>query len=138
MSNLNNEIKEAIMKEIQWDFVKSSGKGGQNVNKVNTAAEARWSISRNRVFDETQKGKIRSKLSGRINSNDEIVIKKNNSRSQLRNKESAIEELFNSIDKSLEKKKLRIKTKPSQASKKKRLEEKKKRSEIKNSRRNPI
>ena len=125
--------------EQEWVFTasRSSGPGGQNVNKVNTRVELRFLIGASEVLTEEEKLLIREKFSARINANDELIITSQSERSQLRNKEKTIEKFFSLLFFALTPKKNRKRTKPTQASILRRLEEKRKRSEKKD-RRKPI
>lgn len=114
---------------------KSSGPGGQNVNKVNSRVELRININDCDLFTVDEKGKIFKKLENKINKEFELVIVRQTERSQLKNKEKAIEAFYKIIETALKKEKVRKKSKPSKAVIQKRLEEKKKLSEKKNNRR---
>jgi len=120
--------------EITIDFVRSSGPGGQNVNKVSSKAQLRWNVGASAVFSAEQKELIRQNLRGRLNKRDEIVISSDEERSQLQNKEKALALFYELIKRSLEVPKKRIPTRPSRGSKEKRLESKTQRSQLKKER----
>jgi ribosome-associated protein len=121
----SEEIKKKLENECIFSASRSSGPGGQNVNKVNTRIELRFSITSSEIFSEEEKDKIRAKLKNRINSGDELVLFSEAKRSQLGNKILVTEKFFALVEKSLTIQKKRVKTSPSASSKAKRLESKK-------------
>ncbi len=115
-------------------FARSSGKGGQNVNKTSTKVILHWSIKNSQVLTEEEKGRVRLVLANRINNEDELVLMSEEERSQPQNKEIAIARLQELVAGALHVPKKRRPTHPSKASKLKRLESKKIRSRIKQAR----
>ena len=121
--------------EITFQTTRSGGKGGQNVNKVETAVIGYFDITASQILNEEQKSVITEKLSNRINNEGMLFVKSQTYRTQLENKDEVIRKINELIAKALEKKKKRKPTKISKAAKEKRLESKKKKGDIKEGRR---
>jgi ribosome-associated protein len=123
---LPDSIKEQLLAEVQFSASRSGGPGGQNVNKVNTKIELRFSVQNSAVLDENQKQLILSKLKNRINNEGDLLVNSSTERTQWRNKEKAKQKFFELIEKALTKPRKRKKTQPTTASQLKRIENKKK------------
>ncbi|KFF10277.1 alternative ribosome rescue aminoacyl-tRNA hydrolase ArfB [Chryseobacterium soli] len=121
-------------KELSFKTSRSSGAGGQNVNKVETSVTVLWKVAESEFFNDRQKELIQTKLKNRINAEGFLFLTVSESRTQLMNKNKAIEKILEIVAKSLIIPKTRIATKPSRAKKEKRLNTKKKLSEKKENR----
>jgi ribosome-associated protein len=131
--NLNISIFSMDIQQFNRDFSsefkfsasRSSGPGGQNVNKVNSKVELRFQVDQSELLSENEKFLIHLHLKNRINSEGEFVITVQTDRSQLKNKEEAIEKFYQFIIKALTPCKKRRSTTPTRASVERRLKMKK-------------
>ncbi len=110
--------------EIRLEFARSSGPGGQNVNKVSSKAQLRWHVGGSAAFTDGEKASIRAFAGNRLTKDDEIALSAESERSQLQNREEAIRRLRELVRAALAPKKKRTPTKVSRSQKRKRLESK--------------
>ncbi|SNC77312.1 ribosome-associated protein [Hymenobacter gelipurpurascens] len=117
---------DAFLPELQFQTSRSSGPGGQNVNKVESRVELRFSIPASQLLTEEQKETLLQKLASKLTTESELLISAQEDRSQLRNKEIAVQKFYETLRKALHKPKARKATKPSKGAVRQRLESKKK------------
>lgn len=129
----NNHIitSAELLPELEFSTSRSSGPGGQNVNKVSTKVIIRWNLLHSTLITDEQKMVLLNKLSGQLTREGELIINSQESRSQLQNKELALEKLDTLLRKAMTKPKARKATKPTKSSKVKRVDNKKRHAEKK-------
>jgi ribosome-associated protein len=125
----------AFLPEITFQTSRSSGPGGQNVNKVESRVELRWHLQNSQVLSEEQKQLILEKLAGQLTTEGYLLVTAQDDRSQLRNKEIALTRFHQLLQKSLRRPKPRRATRPSAGAVRQRLEGKKRQGEKKANRR---
>jgi ribosome-associated protein len=129
--------KEALLKEVTFKAVRSSGSGGQHVNKVSSKVELAFNLSVSQVFSETQKERLLLKLQHRLTKTGVLMLQCGESRSQHKNKELVIKRFLVLITNGLIIPKKRIRTKIPKAVIRKRLKSKRKLSDKKANRKKP-
>lgn len=126
--------QEQIYNELEFKAVRSSGAGGQHVNKVATKVELSFSIPNSLGLSDTEKERLLKNLANRLSKEHILTLTSQESRSQHRNKELVTKRFFELLKKALIKPKSRRATKPTKASIKRRIEAKKQQSEKKENR----
>lgn len=125
-------ISRIAYNEFDFEFARSSGPGGQHVNKTNSAAILRWNVNETLAFSEEQKTKLQYKL--KTTQDGDVIVRSEEHRDQEKNKKRCLEKLDEAIDRALFIPKKRRPTKPSRSQKEKRIKAKKIRSDVKKSR----
>lgn len=118
--------KELAIQELNFKAVRSSGAGGQHVNKVSTKIELSFDVEGSNALSETEKSRIYRKLGKKLSKMNVLQLQCDESRSQHKNKELAINRFLETMTNALKVKKIRRKTKPSRSAIAKRLNSKKK------------
>jgi ribosome-associated protein len=134
---LSSKIKEKLLSELTYSSSRSSGPGGQNINKVSSKVELRFMVEASGCLNDLQKQLILRKLKNRITKSGELVLSSQKERTQRQNKQIVTLKFFEMLEKALMPSKKRIKTKPGKGAVLKRLEWKKKHSLKKQLRRDP-
>ncbi len=126
------------MSELSVQFARSGGKGGQNVNKVETKAELYFNIAASPSLDDQTRTRLLKKLASRVDSEGVLKITAQEHRSQYRNREEAAKKFIQVLQMALKPETPRRATKPTKSSKEKRIEEKKQHGRRKLTRRKPM
>ncbi|MGF1577841.1 MAG: alternative ribosome rescue aminoacyl-tRNA hydrolase ArfB [Gemmataceae bacterium] len=132
--NHNTHIPE---EEVSWTFVRASGPGGQNVNKVASKAQLRWAFEANNTLRPDVKSRLRQQQKNRLTTEGDMIFVSQKYRDQERNREDCIGKLKDAIQRALHVPKTRKKTKPTRASRERRITAKKQRGEKKAARKRP-
>jgi len=126
-----NRFIEIPESEIQEAYIRSSGPGGQNINKVASAVQLRYDMDASETLSTEVKARLRKLFSNRINSEGVLIIKANRYRTQTKNRKDARERLAEIIRASIRAPRRRIITKPSMKFRQTRVDNKKRRTKIK-------
>jgi ribosome-associated protein len=120
--------------DLEWKFIRSSGPGGQNVNKVASAVQLRFLLATNLTLPAAVKNRLRRNAGQKLNDDGSILIVARSERSQEQNRREALEKLTDMIREAMIEPKLRKKTRPTRASQVRRIEAKKHRGDTKKKR----
>ena len=123
-----------VSTEIKFQTARSGGKGGQNVNKVETMVEGYYHVAGSRLLTDEQKTVVSEKLASRINSEGFLLVKSQQHRTQLQNKQQVVKKTNELIAAALLKQKKRVPSKPGKAAREKRIQSKKRNAEVKEGR----
>jgi ribosome-associated protein len=127
--------KRDFTKEVKFFASRSSGPGGQSVNKVNTQIQLRFNITSSVILNDKEKSALLFKLKSQLTKDGDLIITAQTERSQVQNKKQALFKFYMLLENLLIPDKVRIATRPSKAVKSRRLEQKRRRSEQKSLRR---
>ncbi|SDB64313.1 ribosome-associated protein [Flavobacteriaceae bacterium MAR_2010_188] len=129
--------QDLLLKELAFKAIRSSGSGGQHVNKTSSKVEVQFIVSQSEALDEEEKAKLINELSSKLTNDYRLILQCGETRSQHKNKEIVIQRLINILDGALADEKQRIKTRVPIKARKMRLKNKRIRSEKKENRRPP-
>ncbi|WP_319559697.1 alternative ribosome rescue aminoacyl-tRNA hydrolase ArfB [Marispirochaeta sp.] len=130
-------MRQWIQENGDERFARSAGPGGQNVNKLNTKVQLRIAVDQLPGLSEAEIERLKERLGGRIDTSGELLVQAQDSRSQIRNREIAVERALALISGALKVRKPRKATRPSFSAKARRIEHKKARGAVKRQRRPP-
>lgn len=123
-----------LQPELQYQFARSGGAGGQNVNKVATKAELRFNVRQSQVLTDGERVILEEKLASKLTTEGELVLTHQTERTQLANKEKVTKKFYRLIEKAFEKPRPRKATKPSRSAIDERISSKKHKGEVKEKR----
>jgi ribosome-associated protein len=129
--------KEKLLSELEFKAVRSSGAGGQNVNKVSSKVVLTFDLENSSSFSEEEKSLLKQRLVSKLTQNNVLILNCDENRSQVKNKTTIIKRFLSIIEKGLHKPKIRKATKTPKSVKEKRLNSKKIMSALKQNRKKP-
>lgn len=130
--DIRKKIKLRLLdSEFEFSMSRSSGPGGQNVNKVNSKVQLKFNVVESTLLSEEEKALLQKKWASKLDSSGAIMIQSQEKRSQLQNKELVLRKFYELLGRAYEKKKIRVATKPSKSAIEERLKAKKAQSEKK-------
>jgi ribosome-associated protein len=124
-------------RELRVSFARSGGPGGQNVNKVETKAELRWTPGESTALSDADRVWLLRRLASRLTTEGELLVTSTRTRDQSRNRDDACEKLAELIRRALQRPKRRKKTRPSKSAVEGRLQDKRRRADAKQKRQSP-
>jgi len=130
-------MRDCLIREIEYRTSRSSGPGGQHVNKTESRVELLWNPGNSVCLDDLQKSRIKARLGSRLTDSGKLILISEKYRSQHRNKEEVTERFLRLVSGSLVPLKQRHPTRPTRSSQEKRIKQKKIRGEVKKHRRDP-
>lgn len=129
-----NDRVQIPLSELEFRFSRSSGPGGQHVQKSSTRVELLFDVARSPSLDDEQRARVLSRLSGYVDSDGILRVISQSERSQWRNRQEVVERFEELMRRALARRKRRRATHPTAASREKRLEQKKRRGQVKRQR----
>jgi ribosome-associated protein len=134
MALVINDKVQVPLSELVYTASRASGPGGQHVNTTDSRIQVRWNILETAALTETERARVRNKLASRLTESGDLILASDTHRSQRRNREEVTERLAAMLREALIPPKPRKKTKPTRASRERRLDEKRKKSRTKKDR----